>query len=540
MPQQATASAVQPFTIQVADYEAVLQNIRDRFAASINGGKVPLFTTDADGLFAAFLTALPDSDRQHYTCHACRHFVDRFGGLVTIREDGSTTSAVWDSESAPEAFEGPIRAMERLVRRAKVTGVFLSSLPVWGQPVTGDWHHFAVTPTRSILFERATMNAGQAMAEKHEDYGQVQRALAEFPIELVTQAVTILKAEALYRSEKFLGVAEWLERLHRARAGVRGPARDNLTWLAVATAPAGFCHPRSSMIGTLLEDIAAGMPFETVKRRFTEKVHPLQYQRPQAAPTAGAIAQAEKVVAQLGAAGALRRRFARIDEVQALWRPAEPKPAETPAEGVFSHLTPKGAQPKGSGIVLPPTTMTWDKFRRTVLPEAETIEFYVPGHDNYCALVTAAEPEAPPILQWDSLERRNPVSWYVYHGGSPANRWGLTSGAYYKVTAVTLQPSAWFDETAFSHQGGGVLFVLDGAKDSVWERAGAGIFPETLRSEFHGIRSTIEAYSRNASIEGYDQSSACGVVLDKGGKWSARFRVTSNGTRLEYVLDRFD
>ena len=77
--------------------------------------------------------------------------------------------------------------------------------------------------------------------------------------------------------------------LHEARASKRGPAADNLTWLAVATAPAGFCHVRSSMIGTLLEDVAAGMPFDAIKQRFDAKMHPLQYQRPTAMPSVPSI-----------------------------------------------------------------------------------------------------------------------------------------------------------------------------------------------------------------------------------------------------------
>ena len=111
----------------------------------------------------------------------------------------------------------------------------------------------------------------------------------------LAQALKLLKSEALYRSEKVLGQAQWLYDLHRALPSRRN--RDHVLWRAVAAAPAGFCHPRSSMIGTLLEDLAAGMPFDDVSRRFAEKMHPLLYQRPQAAPSAGNIAQAEKIVA---------------------------------------------------------------------------------------------------------------------------------------------------------------------------------------------------------------------------------------------------
>jgi hypothetical protein len=69
------------------------------------------------------------------------------------------------------------------------------------------------------------------------------------------------------------------------------------------------------MIGTLLEDIHVGLPFDDFKAKFAAKMHPLQYQRPQAAPKVGAIAQAEKLVEQLGIVRSLKRRFARLDDL---------------------------------------------------------------------------------------------------------------------------------------------------------------------------------------------------------------------------------
>jgi hypothetical protein len=385
-----------------------------------------------------------------------------------------------------------------------------------------------------MVFKRATQTAGQAMAEKREDFKTVMHALNEFTQPHLETALTLLKTEALYRSEKVLGQAEWLHALHVARAAAHGAGKANAVWRAIATAPAGFCHPRSSMIGTLLEDIAAGKDFGDVSRAFAAKMHPLAYQRPQAAPTAGAIAAAEKVMQQLGAAGALARRFARVDELRALWRPT-PKKDEAPAGGVFGHLKPKGAEAPNMSI--PAQTMTWDKFQRTVLPSAERIEFLAPSRGSYTALVTAVNAEAPPILQWDREDARNPVSWYFWNGGSSAASFGLAAGAFVPVEAIAFKPSMW--NGGNEHQGQGVLFVLAGARES--KQAGAALFPEILKAEFHGIRSVLEAYSLGASIEGMKEPHAAGVMLTKGDKaWQATVRVWSGGKSLDYCLDRWD
>ena len=532
--QVSTDTAVEHGNHDDPDYDAFLARVNARFAANVTNGKAPVFTTDAEGLWTAYLEAMPTETRQYHTCHACRQFIERFGGLVTIAADGGTASAIWNADDAPAAYLPSISIMERLARRGKVTGVFLSSETTWGQPSTGVWRHFAVTPPASMVYGRATLTAGQAMAEKREDFKTVMHALNEFTQPHLETALTLLRTESLYRSEKVLGQAEWLHGLHVARAAAHGPGKANAVWSAIATAPAGFCHPRSSMIGTLLEDIAAGKEFSEVSRAFAAKMHPLAYQRPQAAPTAGAIAAAEKVMQQLGAAGSLARRFARVDEVRALWVPA-PKKTEAPFGGVFGHLKPKGAEAPSMSI--PAQTMTWDKFQRTVLPSAERIEFLAPSTGSYTALVTATNPEAPPILQWDREDARNPVSWYFWNGGSSASQFGLRGGQFHEVVAVTLKPSMW--NGGNEHQGAGVMFVIGEARES--RVAGAALFPEIMKSEFHGIRSVIEAYSRNASIDGLDQPHAAGVMLTKGNdSWNATVRVWSAGRGLDYRLDRWD
>lgn len=182
--------------------------------------------------------------------------------------------------------------------------------------------------------------------------------------------------------------------------------------------------------------------------------------------------------------------------------------------------------------------MTWDKFFRIVMPEALEIEFHArPSRDDYAALVTAADPAAPPILQWDREACRNPFSWYMYHGGSTPEQWGLISGQWHRVNAVTLQPSMWRDsEGRFAHQGKGVIFIVAGAGDS--RNSGLCLFPEILKSELHFIRSTIEAFSHSGKLEG--EASACGIMLQSGGKWDALFRVRTKTGVVQYSLDRWD
>ena len=226
-----------------------------------------------------------------------------------------------------------------------------------------------------------------------------------------------------------------------------------------------------------------------------------------------------------------------------MWRPAAAgRPGKS--QGVFAAVKPekKGKKGKkaGANTSMPTTTITWTKFARTVLPTAEQIEFMVPaGKSMYLAYVTAKHPDAAPILQWDALEQRNPVSCFVYVEGSTPQRWGLPPGVYHPVTAVALHPAHWDPGKKFSHIGETATFVLAGAKDREYVK-GAGLFPEWLKSEFHAIRATIEAYTREAVIADKDAAEACGIALTKGGTWNLDFRVTSGGLQTVYRLDRWD
>lgn len=511
------------------DYAMLLQAVSFSFDAAKSRG--PLFTTNTEGLFEIYLSHLGD-ERGVHSCSACRRFIENFGALVGIKEDGFAFPVMWGTSLIPEFYQPAVAAMQNAIARSRVNGVFLSSKKIWGVPITGEWTHFAVhSPS---IYQNRLLTPGQAMAAKREDFVTVARALADFKPDMLVEALRLLEAAHLARSERFISPVRWLLDLQTKRAAAKDArVRDNILWLAVATAPEGYCHPRSSMVGTLLEDIAAGLSFEEVKARFDSKMHPLQYQRPQAAPSAGNLAEAEKIVAKLGIAPSLERRFARLDEVQPFWMPAAAKEAVKSSGGVFAHLTPKGAAPVRP-LDAPPSVMTWDKFARTILPGAEAIEVAIShGNMNFCAMTTAANADAPNILKWD-----NPVSSYVYHGGSPASNWNLRPG-FAKVVALTALPNLW-GENPQPHLMEGVIIVIEGCAD---QRSGQGnaLFPEILRDDLRPVRAVIEAYSKTAELAGRETASACGLAFNKGSKGiNYVLRVAAQGRKTDYQIDRWD
>lgn len=507
------------------DYSGLLSGVTNSFI--LFSSAPHLFCTDADGLYDLYLKNIPARFRQHHTCSACRRFIENYGGLVTIGKDGEHAPAMWNREFASEFYEPAFQAMHDRVKRAKVTSVFLTKEKTWGLPETGVWKHMAVRPPAHLVYSGLALTAGQAMAAAIENVKTVSTALGEFTPAMLDQALRLLEGERLAQSEKFIGPVRWLRRLHDRPKGRLG---QNLLWAAVAAAPEGYCHPRASVVGSLLEDIAAGMGFADIKKRFDAKMHPLLYQRPQAAPSEGNIKAAEDLVARLGIEASLSRRFARLDELETIWTPhSRPRVPHPPIAGVFDHLRAESP----AGLDLPQIRVTWEKFARVVLPDTEKIEVRLGDRASLLAFTTAQNPDAPLLFKWD-----NPVAWYLYHGGSAPSDWGVSARSWLRVTAIAPLPTMWGARPQ-PHLGEGVVLVIANCVDRR-SNQGNALFPANLRGDLHGVRSTIEAYSKRAVIGGRESASACGLDIRKGSNETAAVRVLASGGWAEYAIDRWD
>ena len=483
------------------EHDEEYQKFEKLIAKRIADHDGPLFTTDVnpDALWGAYLYGMPENRRQHYNCNCCRRFIRKYGSLAAINAAAiASYSPLWTApHGVPDFFRSSASVMADLVERAKITGVFYDDETTWGTPKTRDkaigsfWTH--LHGKGNAKPNNKTLTASQAMAEKLEDFGMLKRAIDDYRLSTIQQAITILKADVLDRSEKTIGVAEWFAKVH--------DMNTNQLWLAVATAPAGFAHIRSSMIATLLDEIQAGSEIEGIKKRWAEKMHPLAYRRPTAPPKAGAIVAAEKLVEKMGIERSLERRYATLNDVQSfLWNS---RPERVPyTSGVFGHLKGRvgGRFP---GIPVNAGSMTWHKFERDILPGVTKLEVKLDSPGNYYGLVTATHKDAPNIMQWD-----NTVSSYVYTSGSVPSRWSLF-GEWGKVSSVFLGPWAWADREKCKNHPNQVYFSIEGCRDQA--NPGLALFPEIIRSEYHSMSSVIEAHSKKGRISGGIWANANGL-----------------------------
>lgn len=537
---QATLGAKPRTPFYAHDFDDLTRSAQAALARALDQGKGWLVRVDAGDLFDKYLAQFgsPD-DRQYHNC--CHSFLRRFGSLAVLTDDGRIVSALWDESLLPHhhhhAYREVAAALREAVEAGRVVDLFLWDEREWGHREAGGFTHLWATPDPLHRWTRRDMTAEQAMAAKREDRRHLARTALLLDRKAVLRAAGMLRSGELSRGEKLVEWADWLvslqDQAHSNASRTKREHLNRLLWRAVASAPAGWCTPRSSTLGALVDDISAGMSAGELKRRHEERVDPLKYQRPTTLKE-GNVRQAERLFEEMGLAPALRRRFARASELVHLWQPQAAPAGQEP--GLFGHLLPARRRTAEANLTSGHVAMTFAKFRRDVLPRALEVEVLVPQHGQFSAFTTQADPDAPPILQWDSKECRNPFAWYVYHNGSSAAVWGLRGGSRSRVVSMSLMPCCWGDESRHRDLGNRALLVLEGAKDS--RNSSLALFPECLRSELHAVRSTIEAHSRAGQLEDVDGQHASGLLVGDG--CEATLVVRTREGISSYRIDRWE
>lgn len=512
----------------------------DRWAAHIQENfdrarDKTLYTTDVDPttLWETFLYCLPTEWKQYHNCKACKAFIERYGGLVTIDTDSKTHSALWT------AYPGSIYGyseivMGELAEAANVNGIFVSSDEVLGTPEKGDWTHLAVAQPSQRVWRSRTKTAGQRMAEYREDYRTLYASLGEVSIETLQRAYDLLVLHQIGvetiqpQLAWFLGVNQTLAETPSGRSYV------NRIWQFVAEAAEGWAQPRGRAYYAFVLVLHQGESERDALRTIQSYIHPLAYQRNTVAPKAGQVDRANKLIEQLGLEPALYRRFARLEECELVWQPAMPKTPRKPRPGPMSGLerdartTPDFGKPPASST---PIAMSYRRFERTILPHA-TQMWYKADHAHYTTICGPVHADAPLLFTWD-----HPYSWYLYHGGNEPSAFGLMRNAMVRVTGITYKPHQWRGGRSLTHKEG-AIFLLEGCVDQ--RNHTLALFPTMLRGELHEVHATIWSYSQINSLRGKEEASAAGPGVDEGNKANILLKVDTATSSAYYRIEDWD
>ncbi|KAH0559212.1 hypothetical protein GP486_004278 [Trichoglossum hirsutum] len=521
--------------------------------------RVGLGGENPDVVGEEFIAHLPAGEQYLFNCSACKHFMKQWGNLATVDpETGNLTPLFWSGappevgEAPPAYYQGAVEAVAKLFVGKKVTHEFkvTKETEAIGLPESGGYMHMHFD-FPSEMVEPKPM-PGFSLPDASMLADMLSRVLEDYDSRIIEQTAHLLLDDKLHYANKHKGAIRYLRDLTESGALSRrvtdDAARHNLIYHYAASAFMGCLNAlRGGAVGSLLSWVKDGWPFDAISSAWNEMAGPSNYMRPSAAPSVGNIASAEKLFADLGITKAdLEREFLtseRIPENAFLWR--RPVPERPP--GLFSQVVPKLGKKAAKGSIsgVPPTSISFVKFATTVLPKAEKIEYHLPKA-AYAYFFVTGRPGTRPLMQWH--DEANLTSWYTFTVVPPynVNSYALTPG-WTSVSQIISFPHMWdhpaayylspdIESKPFKHCPHGNIFLvcLDGIHDNTGV-TGLSLFPECMKREFHGVRSTIEAYS-NANSPAEDKGMApIGGIGVTTGEMKHMLRVTDkNGNTDMY------
>jgi hypothetical protein len=569
--QRASERAIEPLVTIMQANAAELEMQGPIFHTQINSA------TDRDVIFETFIRALPIDYRRVMNCNTCKQFLRQYGDLCIVGDDGGVIPLVFPSTitNVPQYYKQSVQAVLELFANKPVGEEFKvqnETARTLGIRTKGGWNHMSVT-LEHVPVARA--NDSMNSQNTSTSFAMLDRILEDNSSEVISRVFHMIHENQLPYATSHKAPVTFLQNTVKKinEQDTKDPIkRQNLiTKYARSAFPGCLSSLRGGILGHLFECVNQAQDFETLKRNWMTKADPRSYMRPTVAPSVGNIESAEKIFASMGYTPRdLERVFLTLDQVPQsamLWAPApisslsigssttlveNAEPSKTTK--LFGNLLPAKSPKLNPYTDAPVKDISFRHFVLKVLPTVSTIEV-LPPNPIQPYFFTTGKPGAKPIFAFHSdTEGSHTASWYVWDSASPPYQASLKE-EWTAVKAIITFPHMWdeltppdvFDEAKvesfkFKRLGIRILFVLDGARDM--RNQELCLFPEFMKGEFHSVRKTVEACSKNGRIERPEGDHVGGIAVekddDRGGK-SMVLGVRSNSDQVSrYRITLFE
>ena len=437
----------------MTDFHIFSKAVQEQFELMSKG---ELFTVDIDGdeLYAAYQAAFPAGTNEvfrkqrEHECSTCRNFIKNIGAVVSINDD-LTLNTVWDVQATelPYPYSDVAFKMAILVNAMPIKGLFRAEEPTYGGKPNKDnetdivWNHFyGKVDKKHYLGSKSTPSAASVIGDYNNKLGVFKRAMTEFNLDSINTVVDLIESNNLYKGEEFKANVVGLRKLFIDYNTLLLTAQQN-AFLFKNLQERGSIIKNSS-IGTLIEDLSAGVELERAVKSYEDKVSGTNYKRPTALITPRMVADAMKTIDDLGIEDSLHRRLATIEDVAV-------------TDVLYVDNDVRGKMKGGVGnLLLDAATapavikdnadierISLDTFLANVLPKAKKVEVLVKNEHqgNFMVLTAPAYSGTTPIFKWD-----NQFAW-SYDGNitdSIKERVKAAGGAVDGALRISL---AWFN-----------------------------------------------------------------------------------------------
>lgn len=390
----------------MTDFQTFADVVHRRFEAM---SKNEIYVVDADDAWSVYLAAFPEGtnpmfrERTEHDCSTCRHFVKNIGNVVEI-VDGKPRS-VWAGLDLPEPYRTVAVTLDEYVTSRPLAGIFRMPEPKYGTQKTRSLVGETVETWNHFYGNVAERHRSREVATERGDFlTSVQvfrRGLEELSSSAIETVVDLIDNNSLYRGTEHLGAITGFRSLLNRYDQLTAEERNAFVFANATNPGARF---RNTVIGTLIQDLSAGMDLEAAVRAFETKVAPTNYKRPKALITPAMVSDAMKTITALGIERSLERRFARLGDVSVndvLWVNRDTAPLMKDG-GIAGILLGAATVRPGRDLKAEPTPI--GTFMKDILPGATEVDLLVKNahQNNFVSITTGANPDSPPVLKWDN------------------------------------------------------------------------------------------------------------------------------------------
>lgn len=338
--------------------------------------------------------------RTEHDCSCCRNFIKNLGRIVSFDSNGNLET-VWDDQ-APGFYEEVATALRQAVINSPIVSVYKTKELRYGATATYElidghshtWNHFvAHTPSKAVV---SRDKIGPETGRINTSAQMLQTALDTISLSAVIDVIDLIESQSLYRGDEHLAAVKAFRELKRKYTEVQ-MGSTTFSWKYVTHPQARI---KNTVIGTLLEDLSAGVDTDRAVKSFETKVAPANYKRSSAPITPKMIELALKTVRDLGLESALERRHAVFTDLSVrdvLFVDSSIKMKDRLASlltnEVVTQYNPKNV-----------TEITSEEFFRDVVPFSTSISVLVEQSllSNLVSLTAPVHSDAGRLFPWDN------------------------------------------------------------------------------------------------------------------------------------------
>lgn len=466
-------------------------------------GKYPVEIDTKDPVFDIYMDNLPAGvDPRDYICITCTNNLNRFGNLAFIAENGEICPVMFPHLEGDNPWFATFNAIGDILRAGSS----------WTQRTydSEEIDTIGKVTNYSTKSARGYFTHANLIEDPFGVYVSYRQVLTSFNgrsylmntgvIEkLIQQAVA--EPDGFYLRENHLALLRRLQVMSESY----NSTKNNWTREKLVLGNVDLVNSVvNSSVDQLLMKASGGRPSDIADavKIYNQITDGARYQRAEKEASDRQLKLFGQWLDERGMMGSIKRRVARLDELDLYWTTeydvsvAEPETTEDKTRAFFGGAKPDTDEVTKSIRFIssagPTITITEREFIEHLLPKARRIVFInTSGASTWTApfATTTDDPNAPPILQWDTPTNRNPID-FIYN-----KLYSISVPDRIEVSGVWVDPS--HRQTDGVNADSAYLFAFRHYDTRLCNqyKVSNGLWAESVKPELYQFRRAIETFN---------------------------------------------